>query len=59
MACEEHIYAFGKYHTDQTVCVILETPSNPSILTIVLGAQKKRLQGDSSCEHPWHFSIRK
>ena len=32
-----------KHHTDQTVCVILEKPSNPSILTVVLGAQKRRL----------------
>ena len=41
-----------KYHTDQTMCIILEKLSNPSILTFVLGAQKNRLQGDSSCEHP-------
>ena len=37
-----------RYHTDQTVYVILEKPSNPS--TVVLGAQKN--QGDGSCEHP-------
>ena len=43
-----------KYHTNQTICVILEKLSNPSILKFVLGAQ-----GDGSCEHPGHFSIRK
>ena len=32
-----------KYQTDQTVCVMLEKPSNPSILTVVLGVQKNRL----------------
>ena len=41
-----------KYHTDHTMCIILEKLSNPSILTFVLGAQKNRLQGDCSCEYP-------
>ena len=40
------------------MCAILEKLSNPSILTIALGAQKNRLQGDGSSEHTWHFSIR-
>ena len=47
-----------KYPTDQTMCLILEKLSNPSILIFVLGAQKNRLKEDGSCEHPWHFSIR-
>ena len=47
-----------KYHTDQTMCIILEKLSNPSILTLALGAQKNHLQGNGSREHPWHFSIR-
>ena len=41
-----------KYHTHQTMCVILEKLSYPSILTFVLGAQKNRVPGDGSCEHP-------
>ena len=53
------IYLNFKYLTDQTMCIILEKLSNPSILTIALGAQKNRLQGDGSCEHQCHFSIRK
>ena len=48
-----------KYNTDQARCAILEKLSNPSVLTFVLGAQKNRLQGDGSVEHPWHFAIRK
>ena len=47
-----------KYHTDQTMCIILKKLSNPSILTIVLGAQKNHLQADGSRDHPWHFFIR-
>ena len=41
-----------KYHSDKTMCVILEKLSNPSILTIVLDAQKNILQGEGSREHP-------
>ena len=52
-------YLDFKYHTVRPMCVILEKLSNPSILTIILGTQNNRLQGDGSCEHPWHFSIRK
>ena len=33
----------------------LENLSNTHILTFVLGALKNRLQGNGSCEHPWHF----
>ena len=40
------------YNTDQTVCIILEKLSNPSISTFVLGVQKNSLPGDSSREHP-------
>ena len=53
MACEEHMYVLRFKISHRSACVILEKPSNPSILTErVLGAQENCLQGDGSCERP-------
>ena len=48
-----------KYHTDQTMCIILEKLSKPSILTFVRDAKNNRLQGDGPREHNIFFICKK